>query len=82
MFFLNGLTHCGLLTIWVNIGSGKKNGSDDGLLPIGTKPFPEPLLTYYQQGPVTPIWGQLHNNQLLKSYWQLIIKNSIQISRG
>ena len=27
--------------IWVNIGSG------NGLLPDGTKPLPEPMLTYY-----------------------------------
>ena len=43
----NGLTHCGPLTpygtqIPVNIGSG------NGLLPDGTKPLPEPTLTYYQ----------------------------------
>ena len=40
------LTHCGLVTpygdiIWVNIGSG------NGLLPEGTKPLPEPMLTYH-----------------------------------
>ena len=28
--------------IWVNIGSG------NGLLPDGTKPLPEPMLTYHQ----------------------------------
>ena len=28
--------------IWVNIGS------DNGLLPNGTKPLPEPMLTYLQ----------------------------------
>ena len=28
--------------IWVNIGSG------NGLLPDGTKPLPEPILTYHQ----------------------------------
>ena len=32
--------------IWVNIGSG------NGLLPDGTKPLPEPILTYHYQGPV------------------------------
>ena len=32
--------------IWVNIGSG------NGLLPDGTKPLPEPMLTYHQSGPV------------------------------
>ena len=38
------LTHCGLMTpeVWVNTGSG------NGLLPDGTKPFPEPMLTYHQ----------------------------------
>ena len=40
------LTHCCLVTpygakIWVNIGSG------NGLLPDGTKPLPEPILTFY-----------------------------------
>ena len=28
--------------IWINIGSG------NGLLPDGTKPLPEPMLTYQQ----------------------------------
>ena len=38
------LTHWGLVMpqIWVNIGSG------NGLLPDGTKPLPEPMLTYHQ----------------------------------
>ena len=55
----DSLTHCGLVTpygdmeIWVNIGSG------NGLLPDGTKPLPEPMLTY-QWGPVTFIPGQNH----------------------
>ena len=30
--------------IWVNIGSG------NGLLPDGTKPLPEQMLTYHQWG--------------------------------
>ena len=33
--------------ILVNIGSG------NGLLPDGTKPLPEPMLTYRKYGPVT-----------------------------
>ena len=46
------LTHWGLVMpygakIWVNIGSG------NGLLPDGTKPLPEPMLTYHQQSRVT-----------------------------
>ena len=40
--------------IWVNIGSG------NGLLPDGTKPLPEPVLTYHQSGPVAFTWGQFH----------------------
>ena len=45
-------TLCGLVTpyvaeIWVNIGSG------NGLLPDGTKPLPEPMLTDHQRSPVT-----------------------------
>ena len=40
--------------IWVNIGSG------NGLLPDGTKPLPEPKLSYHQYDYVAFIWGQLH----------------------
>ena len=36
--------------IWVNIGSG------NGLLPDGTKPLPEPMLTYHQSGQVAFIF--------------------------
>ena len=42
--------------IWVNIGSG------NGLLPNGTKPLPEPMLTYHKYGPVTLIWEQFHKD--------------------
>ena len=54
------LTHWGLVTSygerdpWVNIGSG------NGLLPDGTKPLPEPLLTNYQSCLVTFTPGQFH----------------------
>ena len=37
--------------IWVNIGSG------NGLLPDGTKPLPEPMLTFHNLSPVTFILG-------------------------
>ena len=37
--------------ILVNTGSG------NGLLPDGTKPLLEPMLTYHQYGPETFIWG-------------------------
>ena len=58
--------------IWVNIGS------NNGLLPDGTKPLPEPMLTGHQWSPVTFISGQFHkrclNRQSLKSVWKLRIK--------
>ena len=53
--------------IWVNIGSG------NGLLPDGTKPLPEPMLTDHQWSPVTFILRQFHkrclNHQSLKFVW-------------
>ena len=65
--------------IWVNIGSG------NGLLPDGTKPLPEPMLTDHQWSPVTFIWGQFHkrclNHQSLKSVRKLHIIFFIQISQ-
>ena len=55
--------------IWVNIGL------DNGLLPDGTKPLPEPMLTDHQWSPVTFILGQFQrkclNHQSLKSVWKL-----------
>ena len=69
------LTHCGLMTSyggidWVNIGSG------NGLLPDGTKPLPEPMLTYHPQDPLTFIWCQFHkryiSHQWLKLTWKLL----------
>ena len=66
--------------IWVNIGSG------NGLLPDGTKPLPEPMLTDRQWSPGTFILGQFHkrclNHQSLKSVWKLPTQNFIQISLG
>ena len=57
--------------ILVNIGSG------NGLLPDGTKPLPEPMLTDHQWSPVTFIWGQFRkkclNHQSLKSVRKLHI---------
>ena len=54
--------------IWVNIGSG------NSLLPDGTKPLHEPMLTNPQWSPVTFILGQFHkrrlNHQSLKSVWK------------
>ena len=53
---MSTLTHWGLMAteIWVNIGSG------NGLLPDGTKPLPEPMLTDHQWSSVTFIVGQFH----------------------
>ena len=66
--------------IWVNIGSG------NGLLPDGTKPLPEPMLSYQKFGPVTFTWGQFHKRYLshwpLKSAWKLLIWNLLWISQG
>ena len=43
------------------------------LLPDGTKPLPEPMVTYYQKGPVMFIWGQFclrcYSHQSLKFAW-------------
>ena len=62
--------------IWVNIGSG------NGLLPDGTKPLPEPMMTDRQWNPVTFILGQFHkrclNHQSLISFWKLHNLNFIQ----
>ena len=55
--------------ILVNIGSG------NGLLPDGTKPLPEPMLTDHQLSPVTFILGQFHkrflNQELLKIHLKI-----------
>ena len=40
--------------VWVNFASGK------GLVPGGTKPLPEPMLTYHRWGSVALTWDQLH----------------------
>ena len=61
--------HCMVIPLWphyaiwphrfgnidlVNIGSG------NGLVPLGTKPLPEPLLTYHHQSPMSFIWRHCH----------------------
>ena len=54
--------------IWVNMGSS------NGLLPGGTKPLPEPMLTYHQWGPKTFTWKKFHercpNHQSLEWTWK------------
>ena len=42
--------------IWVN----NNIDSDNGLLPNGTKPLPEPMLTYHQWGLMAFTWGQFY----------------------
>ena len=60
--------------ILVNIVSG------NGLLPDGTKPRPEPMLT-----PVMFIWGQFRlrydSHQSLKLAWKLLFYAFIEISQ-
>ena len=38
-------------------------GSDSGLSPDGTKPLPEPMLTYHQQGPMDSSEGIIVGSQ-------------------
>ena len=65
---------------WVNIGS------DNGLLPDGTKPLPESTLTYHQEGLVAFIWGQFRMRYLthhsLKLAWNYVPKISFKSPRG
>ena len=67
------------LEILVNTGSG------NGLLPDGTKPLPEPMLTHLQWGLVAFIWGQFHKRYLshhsLKLAWKLL-KIKLKSHRG
>ena len=79
------LTYCGLMTlygteIWVNIGSG------NGLLPDGTKPLPEPMLTYHQRGSVALSWEQFHRKcsryQFVKLVWNYNFKIISTFPRG
>ena len=52
----------------------------------GTKPLPEPMLTYYQWSPVAFIWGHYHKNiwryQSVKQDWRLHLKITIRSPRG
>ena len=45
--------------IWVNIGA------DNGLLSVGTKPVPEPRLTFYQYRPMSLTCEHLHEKYSL-----------------
>ena len=61
-------------------------GSSNGLLPDGTKPLPEPVLTYHHLGTVMFIWGQIrlryHSYQSLKLAWKLFFYDFIEIFQG
>ena len=75
------LTHYGLvMPHGVNIGLG------NGLLPDGTKPLPEPKLTYHQLGPVTITHGKFNkiylSHHLLNLTWKFDLKIFIQLSQG
>ena len=55
---LNVLTHWGLVTPY----DGGVLGSGYGLLPGGTMPLPEPMLTDHQSVPLVFIWGPDNKN--------------------
>ena len=62
-------------------------GPGNGLFPDGTKPLPEPKLTYHPWYPMRiMIWRQYHNkylnHQLLNLAWKLLVYNLIQITKG
>ena len=66
--------------IWFKIGSG------NGLLPDGTKPLPEPMLTYHQWSPVNLILrnftrdaSTINHQSLFENY---ISENSFKFTRG
>ena len=65
--------------ILVNTGLG------NGLLPDGTKPLPEPMLTYHQCGTVTITWGKFRERYLspqsVRLAWKLP-KISLKSPRG
>ena len=54
--------------IWVNIGLG------NGLLPDGTKPLPEPMLTDHQWSPVKFILGQFSQEMPQPSITKIHLK--------
>ena len=69
------LTHCDLMMPCNNIDLGQ-HCSGNGLLPDGTKPLPEPMLTCFQWSPVTFIWRLFHKRYLsyqsLKLAWKFL----------
>ena len=66
--------------IWVSIGSG------NGLLPDGTKPFPEAMLMYHQMCSVAFTWEQFPGKcswyESLRRVWNLYYWNYWSICQG
>ena len=66
--------------IWIHIGS------DNGLLPDGIKPLPEPMLTYHHKGRLTFISGQVHKRYISHQSLKLSVRLStyyfLQIPQG
>ena len=80
----NALTHYSLATPYDNIDR-VKIGSNNGLVPDGTKPLPEPLLNYPQWGSVTITWWQFHKipqPSIIKISLKITHLNFIEISQG
>ena len=65
-----------LLAYWCHLASGIRDdiGSGNGLLHDGTKPLPEPMLTYRNSSPVTFFWGHLHKRYISYEIIQLASK--------
>ena len=64
-------THCDPVTpygdmTWVN------KGSDNGLLPDGTKPLPEPMLIYHQRNHMVFTWCWLTGNVHDIKHWNML----------
>ena len=57
--FFKKLTHCGLVMPYGELDLGQQ-GSGNGLVPDGTKPLPEPMLTYHQTCSVAFIREKFH----------------------
>ena len=54
------IIHYGPMTLYGNV----ELGSDNGLVSLGTKSLPEPVVTYHQQCPVTSTKGQFHKGYI------------------
>ena len=61
-------------------------GSDNGLLPNGTKPLPEPMLIKHWWSLVTFTWGQFHRKHSVDLsliwVWENLIQNYSHFSQG